>query len=94
MSLDKTRKRDALMTHPEFDLSAFAVRLEASPDVDLVREMVTFLYQAMIDSGATQRIGAEPHERSATRTTRHNGSRSRRLCAKACEVELAIPKLR
>ena len=82
------------MTHEEFDLSALADRLHERPDLDLVREMVTFLYQALIDQEATEHIGAEPHERSITRRTRRNGSRSRKLSSKAGDIDLKIPKLR
>jgi transposase InsO family protein len=81
------------MTHQEFDLSALTDRLQDRPDLDLVREMVTFLYQALIDQEATEQIGAEPHERSLTRTTRRNGSRPRRLSSKAGDLALTIPKL-
>ena len=82
------------MTHEEFDLSALADRLHERPDLDLVREMVTFLYQALIDQEVTEHIGAEPHERSITRRTRRNGSRSRKLSSKAGDIDLKIPKLR
>ena len=82
------------MTHLDFDLSTLAERIAESPDVDLVREMVTFLYQALIDVEATDAIGAERHERVLTRTTRRNGSRQRRLSTKAGDVDLKIPKLR
>ena len=56
--------------------------------------MVTFLYQALIDQEATDHIGAEPHERSLTRTTRRNGSRPRRVSSKAGDLSLKIPKIR
>ena len=82
------------MTHEEFDLSALVDRLHERPDLDLVREMVTFLYQALIDQEVTEHIGAEPHERSITRRTRRNGSRSRKLSSKAGDIDLKIPKLR
>jgi len=82
------------MAHQEFDLSAFAERLNDDPDLDLVREMVTVLYQALIDAEATELIGAAPHERSILRTTRRNGSRVRRLSSKAGDLEVKIPKLR
>jgi hypothetical protein len=36
------------MTHQEFDLFAFTDRLHEHPDVDLVRAMVTFLFQVSI----------------------------------------------
>ena len=82
------------MTHQEFDLSAFTNRVHERPDLDLVREMVTFLYQALIDQEATDHIGAEPHERSLTRTTRRNGSRPRKVSSKAGDLSLKIPKIR
>ena len=82
------------MTHQEFDLSAFTNRVHERPDLDLVREMVTFLYQSLIDAEATDHIGAEPHERSLTRTTRRNGTRARRVSSKAGDLALKIPKIR
>jgi len=82
------------VTHHDSDPSELLDALRERPDLDLVREMVGFLYQALIDVEATEVIGAEPHERSATRTTRRNGSRSRRLSTKAGYLDLKIPKLR
>jgi putative transposase len=82
------------MTQQEFDPSALLDALDDRPDLDLVREMVAWLYQALIDAEATERIGAEPHERSITRTAWRNGHRPRTLSSKAGDVELKIPKLR
>ena len=82
------------MAQQEFDPSALLDALQDRPDLDLVREMVAWLYQALIDAEATEMIGAEPHERSITRTTRRNGHRKRTLSSKAGDVELKIPKLR
>ena len=82
------------MTQQQFDPSALLDALQERPDLDLVREMVRFLYQALIDSEATERIGAEPHERSIMRTTRRNGTRAKTISTKTGDVELKIPKLR
>jgi excisionase family DNA binding protein len=82
------------MVHQEFDLSALVDALDQRPDLDLVREMVTFLYQALIDAEATEQIGAEPHERSLSRTMRRNGTRPRRLSTMAGDLEIKVPKLR
>ena len=82
------------MTHYDFDPSELLDALRESPDLDLVRQMVGFLYQALIEAEATEVIGAEPHERSGTRTTRRNGHRPRTLSTKAGDVDLKIPKLR
>ena len=82
------------MAHQEFDPSALLDALTDRPDVDVVREMVAWLYQALIDAEATEVIGAAPHERSITRTTRRKGTRTRKLSSKAGDLELSIPKLR
>ncbi len=82
------------MAQQQFDATALLDALQDRPDLDLVREMVAWLYQALIDAEATEVIGAEPHERSIARTTRRNGHRSRTLSSKAGDLELKIPKLR
>ena len=82
------------MTQQQVDPSALLDALQERPDLDFVREMVRFLYQALIDSEATERIGAEPHERSIMRTTRRNGTRAKTISTKTGDVELKIPKLR
>lgn len=82
------------MTHYDFDLSDVLEQLRSDESGDLVREMVALLYQALIDSEASEVIQAERHERSLARTTQRNGTRSRTLSTKGGDVELKIPKLR
>jgi transposase-like protein len=60
----------------------------------VIRSGVELVLQTLIDTEATEEIGAAPHERTATRTNLRNGTRSRLLSAKAGDVELRIPKLR
>jgi len=79
------------MTHHDFDLSAVLEQLRSDESGDLVRQMVSFLYQALIDAEATEVIQAERHERSLVRTTQRNGTRPRLLTTKAGDVELKIP---
>jgi Transposase, Mutator family len=62
--------------------------------LDVVREALGLVLQALIDAEACQQIGADRYQRSASRTTHRNGSRSRLLSTKAGDVELRIPKLR
>ena len=81
-------------THNDFELSEVLEQLQSGESGDLVRQMVTFLYQALIDAEATEVIQAERHERNLTRTTQRNGSRARLLTTKAGDVGLKIPKLR
>ena len=87
-------ERKTPVTHNDFDLSEVLEQLQSDESGDLVRQMVTFLYQALIDAEATEVIQAERHERSLTRTTQRNGSRPRLLTTKADDVGLKIPKLR
>jgi putative transposase len=82
------------MTQYQFDPCVLLDAFHDCPDLDLVREMVGFLYQALIDIEATEVIGAEPHERTATRTTRRNGGRPKTLTTKTGDVDVKIPKLR
>jgi putative transposase len=68
--------------------------LRAGGDLDIIREGLALVLQALIEAEAAQRIGAGRYERSTSRTTHRNGSRSRLLSTKAGDVELKIPKLR
>jgi transposase-like protein len=74
-------------------LSELLDALRAGGDLDLVREALALVLQALIEAEATQHIGARPYERSEQRTAHRNGSRSRLLSTKAGDVELRIPKL-
>jgi putative transposase len=68
--------------------------LRAGGGLDVIREGVALVLQALIDAEAAQHIGAQPYERADTRTAYRNGSRARLLSTKAGDVELKIPKLR
>jgi transposase-like protein len=78
----------------QFDLTDLLDAIRAGGDLDVVRRSVEPVLQALIDVEATEVIGAEPHERTPTRTTQRNGNRDRLLSTKAGDVELQIPKLR
>jgi len=68
--------------------------LRAGGDLDVIREALAVVLQALIDAEATEVIGADRYQRTASRTTHRNGSRGRLLSTKAGDVELRIPKLR
>jgi putative transposase len=68
--------------------------LRAGGDMDVFREAMQLVLQALIDLEAAQVVGAGRYERTDTRTTHRNGSRGRLLSTKAGDVELSIPKLR
>jgi transposase-like protein len=68
--------------------------LRSGGDMDVFREAMQVVLQALIDLEATQVIGAGRYERTETRTTHRNGNRARLLSTKAGDVELQIPKVR
>jgi hypothetical protein len=75
-------------------LSELLDALRAGGDLDVVREALGLVLQALIDAEATEMIGADRYQRTASRTAHRNGSRARLLSTKAGDVELRIPKLR
>ena len=82
------------MTHHDFDLSEVLEQLRSDESGDLVRQMVSLLYQALIDAEATEVVQAKRHGRPLARTTQRNASWPRLLTTKAGDVEPNIPKLR
>jgi transposase-like protein len=77
--------------------SAVSELLEAfrtGDGVDLIRESVRMVMQELIETEATERIGAGRYERTESRVTDRNGSRGRLLATQAGDLELRIPKLR
>ena len=81
------------MALDESAMTDLLVALRAGGGLDVVREALALVLQALIDAEATEQIGAQPYERSH-RTTHRNGTRARLLSTKAGDVELRIPKLR
>lgn len=82
------------MTLGSSDISELLEALQAGGGIDVVRQAVALVLQALIDAEATASIGAAPYERTVSRTNRRNGKRERLLSTKAGDVELQIPKLR
>ena len=82
------------MAITDTDLNELLTAIRAGGDIDVVRQGVALMLQALIDAEATARIGADRFEWSSTRTTQRNGTRDRLLSTKAGDVELKIPKLR
>jgi transposase-like protein len=66
----------------------------AGEGVDLVRDAVRLVMQELIETGATEQIGAGRYERSDSRITDRNGARPRLVATQAGDIELRIPKLR
>ncbi len=68
--------------------------VEKGADTDLVREMLAFAADRVMDIEVTARTGAPSGTRSAERINQRNGYRHRRWDTRAGEIDLAIPKLR
>ena len=82
------------MAQQEFDPYALLDTLRSGGDVDIIRQAVELVLQALIEAEATGVIGAAPHERSEERQNYRNGHRPRLLSTKAGDISLKIPKLR
>ena len=79
------------MTDPTMALRAL---LEKSSDTELLREMVGFTAQRLMDLEAESLTGAPYGKRSEGRVNQRNGFRDRTWETRAGTIELRVPKLR
>ena len=68
--------------------------VEQEADVDLVREMLAFAAERMMDLEIEAKTGAPAGTRSPDRLNHRNGYRERNWDTRAGRIELAVPKLR
>lgn len=61
---------------------------------DPIRAMAQLMADFLMESEVTAKVGAEPHERNAERTTYRNGYRPRRWDTRLGTLELQVPKVR
>jgi len=76
------------------EMIALRTLLEKSPDADLLREMIGFAAQRLMELEVESLTGAAHGERSPGRINYRNGYRERDWETRAGTVELRIPKLR
>ena len=65
------------MATPRMDITSFVGKLLEENDVDLLREGVRVLAQAVMETEVSGQIGAAPYERSTERNAYRNGYRTR-----------------
>jgi putative transposase len=76
------------------DRLALIELIEKGADGDLVRELLAFAAERMMELEVEARTGAPAGARSPDRLTNRNGYRERAWETRAGRIELAIPKLR
>src|SRR6266542_2783304 len=81
------------MAARRMDVTSFVGKLLEEDDVDLLREGVRVLAQALMETKVSTQIGAGPYERSSDRTAYRNGYRTRTWDTRVGTIELKVPKV-
>ena len=84
------------MAKDRIDRNALAGKLveTATSADDPLRAMAEMIADFVMEAEVTEKVGAEPHERTEERTTHRNGHRDRRWDTRLGTLTLKVPKLR
>jgi putative transposase len=66
----------------------------ADPDIDVLREAMAVMSQALMEAEVEAHVGAGRHERSPERTGQRNGYRERTWDTRVGSLELRVPRVR
>jgi transposase-like protein len=69
-------------------------KAEADPSVDVLRDGVRMLAEALMDLEVEQHLGAGRHERTSQRTGQRHGFRERHWDTRVGTVPLRVPRVR
>jgi putative transposase len=69
-------------------------KADVEPEVDVLREGVRVLSQALLEVEVAQHLGAERHERTPERTGQRNGYRERQWDTRVGTIALQVPRVR
>src|SRR6266581_3985509 len=81
------------MATARMDITSFVGKLLEQDDVDVLREGIGVLAQAVMEAEVSGQIGAGPYGGSSERTAYRNGYRTRRWDTRVGTIELKIPKV-
>jgi len=82
------------MTDQRMALLARLEQAAGSSEPDVVREALRWAIEELMEADVTERLGAEPHERTPDRLGQRNGHRLRLFDSRVGALELAIPRTR
>jgi transposase-like protein len=80
------------MAEPSMDVTSSVGKLLEEDDVELLREGVWILAQALMETEVSSQIGAGPYERSSAGTAYRSGYRTRTWDTRVGTIWLKIPK--
>jgi len=69
-------------------------KAQQAGDTDVLREGVQTLAQALMELEVAQHVGAEPYERTTSRTGQRNGTRERQWDTRVGTIDLRVPRVR